>query len=136
MLVNGLILRRLLRRYIHPVIEIFPAISILTILTIIACIVSLNKHNLLHFPATLIIAVIAHNSLGLLLGYWGGRFLKMAEDDCRTVGIEVGMQNSGLGVALGSQFVSPAAALPWATSSLWHNLSGIVLAKYWSKKPR
>jgi BASS family bile acid:Na+ symporter len=51
------------------------------------------------------------------------------------VAIEVGMQNSGLGVALAAKFFTPAAALPSAIFSLWHNLSGIALARYWSKRP-
>jgi bile acid:Na+ symporter, BASS family len=135
-LVDGLILRRLLRQYVQPIVDIFPAISIVTILAVIACIVGQNQKNILLFPGAVIVAVILHNSLGLLLGYWGGRLFKMAEPDCRTVGIEVGMQNSGLGVALASQFINPAAALPSAIFSLWHNLSGIILAKYWSKKSK
>jgi BASS family bile acid:Na+ symporter len=131
-LLDGLILRRLLRRRLQPMIEIFPSISIIVILMIVACVVGLNQQTILRFPAAVIIAVILHNLLGLLLGYWGSRYLKMAEADCRTVSIEVGMQNSGLGVALASQFVNPVAALPSAIFSLWHNLSGIAIAKYWS----
>jgi bile acid:Na+ symporter, BASS family len=133
-LVDGLIIRRLLRKQIQPIVNIFPAVSIVFLLLIIACIVGLNRNNILTFPVSIIVAVMIHNILGLILGYWGGRFLKMDEADCRTVGIEVGMQNSALGVALASQFVSPAAALPSAIFSLWHNLSGITVAKYWSKK--
>lgn len=133
-LIDGLVLRRLLRRHIQPIVDIFPSVSILVILMIIACIVGLNQKTILQFPVAVIVAVIMHNILGLLLGYWGGRCLKMNETDCRTVGIEVGMQNSGLGVALASQFINPAAALPSAIFSLWHNLSGITLAKYWSRK--
>jgi bile acid:Na+ symporter, BASS family len=133
-LIDGLILRRLLRKQIEPIVNIFPAVSIVFLLLIIACIVGLNRTNILTFPGSIIAAVMIHNILGLILGYWGGRFFKMDEADCRTVGIEVGMQNSALGVALASQFVSPAAALPSAIFSLWHNLSGITLAKYWSKK--
>lgn len=133
-LLDGLILRRLLRRHIQPIVDIFPSVSILVILMLIACVMGLNNSTILQFPVAVIVAVIAHNTLGLLLGYWGSRLLKMDEADCRTVGIEVGMQNSGLGLALASQFVSPLAALPSAIFSLWHNLSGIALAKYWSKE--
>jgi bile acid:Na+ symporter, BASS family len=133
-LLDGLILRRLLRRHIQPIVDIFPSVSILVILMLIACVMGLNNNTILQFPVAVIVAVIVHNTLGLLLGYWGGRLLKMDEVDCRTVGIEVGMQNSGLGIALASQFVSPLAALPSAIFSLWHNLSGIALAKYWSKE--
>ena len=53
---------------------------------------------------------------------------------CRTIAIEVGMQNSGLGVALANQFFSAAAALPGAVFSVWHNLSGSLLAGYWARR--
>jgi bile acid:Na+ symporter, BASS family len=134
-LIDGLVLRRLLRKHLQPAIDVFPAISILVVLMLIACVVGQNQQNILLFPGYTILAVILHNCLGLLFGYWGSRLLKMDEADCRTVGIEVGMQNAGLGVALASQFVSPAAALPSAIFSLCHNLSGATLAKYWARKP-
>jgi bile acid:Na+ symporter, BASS family len=131
-----LVLRRLLRRHIQPIVEIFPSVSILVIMMLIACVVGLNQNSILQFPVAVFIAIIIHNTLELLLGYWGGHLLKMEGVDCRTIGIEVGMQNAGLGVALASQFVSPTAALPSAIFGLWHNLSGITLAKYWSEKSR
>ncbi len=134
-LFDGLVLRRFLRKQFEPFIEVFPSISILSIVLIIACIMGLNKATIIAFPALVILAVMLHNGLGLLLGYMGGKLFKMNEADCRTIGIEVGMQNSGLGVALASKFFTPAAALPSAIFSLWHNLSGITLAKYWSRRP-
>lgn len=94
-LIDGLILRRLLRKQLQSFIDVFPSISITVILFIIACIVGLNQKNILMFPAAVIIAVMLHNTLGLLLGYWGGRLLKMDEADCRTVGIEVGCKIQG-----------------------------------------
>lgn len=133
-LIDGLVLRRFLKKQLAPFIEIFPSLSIIAIVFIIACIMGLNKQNILVFPVMVMIAVILHNGLGLLLGYFGGKLFKMEEADCRTVGIEVGMQNSGLGVALAAKFFTPAAALPSAIFSLWHNLSGITLAKYWSRR--
>ncbi|EAQ4327993.1 hypothetical protein CSN02_21460 [Salmonella enterica subsp. enterica serovar Infantis] len=82
-----------------------------------------------------IIAVILHNTLGLLGGYWGGRLFGFDESTCRTLAIEVGMQNSGLAAALGKIYFGPLAALPGALFSVWHNLSGSLLAGYWSGKP-
>lgn len=133
-LVDGLVLRRFLRKQLEPFIEIFPSISITAIVLIIACIMGLNKATVIGFPVLVIVAVMLHNGLGLFLGYMGGRLFGMDEADCRTVGIEVGMQNSGLGAALAAKFFTPAAALPSAIFSLWHNLSGISLARYWSKR--
>ncbi len=133
-LFDGLVLRRFLRKQLEPFTEIFPSISIMAIVLIIACIMGLNKQTIIAFPVLVILAVMLHNGLGLLLGYLGGKLFRMNESDCRTVGIEVGMQNSGLGAALAAKFFTPAAALPSAIFSLWHNVSGITLARYWSKR--
>ncbi len=134
-LFDGLVLRRFLRKQLTPFLEVFPSISILAIVLIIACIMGLNKTTIIAFPVLVILAVMLHNGLGLFLGYMGGKLFRMDEADCRTVAIEVGMQNSGLGVALAAKFFTPAAALPSAIFSLWHNLSGITLARYWSRRP-
>jgi BASS family bile acid:Na+ symporter len=133
-LLDGLVLRRYLRKQLAPFIEMFPSISILAIVLIIACIMGLNKATILAFPVLVIVAVMLHNGLGLVLGYLSGKLFRMNEADCRTVAIEVGMQNSGLGAALAAKFFTPAAALPSALFSLWHNLSGITIAKYWSRR--
>jgi BASS family bile acid:Na+ symporter len=95
---------------------------------------AMNQKQLLSFPYMVILTVFLHNGFGLLLGYFGARLLKSNERDSRTIAIEVGMQNSGLGVALANQFFSPLSALPSAIFSLWHNLSGSLLASYWSKR--
>ena len=71
----------------------------------------------------------------VLGGYWGGRLFGFDESTCRTLAIEVGMQNSGLAAALGKIYFGPLAALPGALFSVWHNLSGSLLAGYWSGKP-
>ena len=78
------------------------------------------------------VAVVLHNGLGLLGGYWGGRLLGFEENVCRTLALEVGMQNSGLAATLGKIYFSPLAALPGALFSVWHNLSGSILAGYWA----
>jgi BASS family bile acid:Na+ symporter len=81
----------------------------------------------------LLAAVVAHNLMGLAAGYLLSRGLGLSERDCRTMAIEVGMQNSGLGVALANQYFSAFAALPGALFSIWHNLSGSALAGWWSR---
>lgn len=111
-----------------------PLLSVAAILVIIGMVVALNRT---HFPAlgpAVALAVVLHNGLGLLGGYWAGRLLGWDERICRTLAIEVGMQNSGLGVALAMQYFSAAAALPGALFSVWHNLSGSLLAGWWSRR--
>ena len=70
--------------------------------------------------------------VGYLLGYWGARLSRISESDCRTVAIEVGMQNGGMGTALAIDVLhSPNAALGPAIFGTWMNISGSVLASWW-----
>lgn len=113
----------------------FPAVSVLAILVIIAIVVALNRDDLAVMGWAVAIAVVLHNAIGLAAGYGLGRLLTGDERAARTLAIEVGMQNSGLAVALAAQYFSAAAALPGALFSVWHNLSGSMLAAWWSRLP-
>ena len=135
-LLDGLVLRTLLRERLRPVIRVFPSISVLTISAVIACVVALNQKTILEFPALVMLAVVLHNGLGSLCGYWGARALGAGTVACRTISIEVGMQNSGLAVALAGTFFGPAAALAGAIFSLWQNLAGVALARFWAREER
>jgi BASS family bile acid:Na+ symporter len=132
-LLDGLILRRLLRERLKPLIRIFPSLSVLTISAVIACVVALNQKTILEFPALIMLAVILHNALGYLCGFCGTRMLGGGTVTARTISIEVGMQNSGLAVALAGTFFGPTAALAGAVFSLWQNLTGVALARIWSR---
>ncbi|MDZ7754097.1 MAG: bile acid:sodium symporter family protein [Gammaproteobacteria bacterium] len=115
--------------------ELFPAVSVLAIVAIIAIIVALNAHQLGSIGLAVVGAVMVHNLLGLGGGYWVPRLLGHDARTSRTLAIEVGMQNSGLGVALAIKHFSPLAALPGAVFSIWHNLSGAALAAHWARRP-
>jgi bile acid:Na+ symporter, BASS family len=112
-----------------------PLISMAAIVLIIGIVVGLNKSTIRDVGAVTVTAVILHNLLGLTAGYWGARLMGYDVRISRTVAIEVGMQNSGLGVALAIKYFSAAAALPGALFSVWHNLSGSLLAGYWAGRP-
>ncbi len=127
-LVDGLLLRRLLRSRLDPVIHVFPSVSIIVISMLIACIIGLNRDLLATFPILIFIAVTLHNLGGLIAGYGAGKIAGFSHRDSLTLAIEVGMQNSGLGVALATKYFGAACALPGALFSLWHNISGIILA--------
>lgn len=129
----GTILNSLFHSRLRKVETLFPLLSTLAIIVIIAIIVGLNQPHFSDVALPAIIAVILHNSLGLATGYWVVRLLKYDETTARTVAIEVGMQNSGLSVTLAVQFFSGLAALPGALFSIWHNLSGSLLAFYWRR---
>lgn len=112
---------------------VFPVLSAFAIALIIAIIVSLNQQNLTDLKLPLFLAVALHNISGLLAGYIIPRLMRFDAKICRTISIEVGMQNSGLSVALAVHYFSVGAALPGALFSLWHNFSGSILAAYWRK---
>lgn len=131
--VLGMLVNRFGRRVGARLQPVFPYLSVAAIVLIIAIIAALNQGQLPHLVVAVVLAVVAHNLLGLLGGYWLARWLGFGERDCRTLAIEVGMQNSGLGVALALKYFTPAAALPGALFSIWHNLSGSLLAARWGK---
>jgi len=112
----------------------FPVVSVLAIVFIIAIIVALNRQQLSDVAVVLLALVILHNLAGLAGGYWVSRWLGQDRRICRTLAIEVGMQNSGLAVALAVKYFSAAAALPGALFSIWHNLSGAALAGHWNRR--
>lgn len=130
----GVLVNHLIGKKLEAVKEIFPLVSVLAIVLIIAIIVALNEQNLSTLGIAVAAAVVLHNLSGLVAGYWGARALGMDERTARTLAIEVGMQNSGLGVALAVKYFSVSAALPGAIFSIWHNLSGSMLASYWSRR--
>ncbi|NDV19314.1 bile acid:sodium symporter [Pseudodesulfovibrio sp. JC047] len=133
-MLDGLVLRRLFRKRLEPILRFFPSLSILVIAGLIACIIGLNQKTLLAMPVLVCLAVIIHNGCGLVAGYGLARLARCSKRDARTIAIEVGMQNSGLGVALAVKYFGALSALPGALFSLWHNLSGVALARRWKQE--
>jgi BASS family bile acid:Na+ symporter len=127
----------LLNRYIPIVVIPFQKfgadIAILIICILIAIIVALNHDELGSISPLIIGLVLAHNISGLFLGYLITYLLTRDPRVSKTIAIEVGMQNSGLAVALAVKFFGHTAALPGALFSIVHNITGSLLASYWSK---
>ena len=135
-IILGLIVRALLKSKVQQYVHVMPLISVIAIVAIVAAIIGGSKAQILQ-SGLLILAVVAlHNGLGYLLGYWAGAWFKLDYTDRKAVSIEVGMQNSGLGVALAAVHfaAAPMTALPSAIFSLWHNISGPLLATYWASR--
>ena len=128
---SGMLLNQFLPRMIKPVQEVCPLVATLAIVLIIAIVFALNKDSMAALSLALLTAVVLHNALGLTLGYLAGRCFGYSESICRTLAIEVGMQNSGLAVALALKNFAAMAALPGALFSIWHNISGSILAAWW-----
>lgn len=130
----GITLSHFFPELIRPLTPALPALSILIILTIIAIVVALNSDSLLEVGALTLVAVVLHNLGGMCGGFYLSRLMGFDTRQSHTIAIEVGMQNSGLGVALALEFFSATAALPGALFSVWHNISGSLLASQWSRK--
>jgi len=131
----GVALNQFIAILIIPIQKLAPEISILLISFIIAIIVALNRDNLLNISLILSGLVIAHNISGLAAGYFLTFLITRNKVLSKTIAIEVGMQNSGLAVALAVKFFGPMSALPGALFSIVHNVTGSLLASYWAKKP-
>lgn len=129
----GVLINRVAHRALRPLQALFPLLSVAAIVCIIAVIVALNQPRFAQLGVLLAAAVVLHNALGLAAGYLVPRLLGQDARICRTLAVEVGMQNSGLAVALAIKFFAPVAALPGALFSIWHNLSGSLLAAYWRR---
>jgi BASS family bile acid:Na+ symporter len=130
----GAALNSLFGRRLKRLLPVFPVLSVLAIVVIIAIIVALNQPRLGHVGLAIGGAVVLHNGIGLLLGYLLPRLAGHDPVTARTLAIETGMQNSGLAVALALKHFGPLAALPGALFSIWHNLSGALLAAAWRRR--
>ena len=147
-IVAGLVVNALLHRLagVHPslrrvsdaIMGWLPFVSMFAICYILAIIISLSRDQLLAggFVVAILVAVILHNAIGYVLGYWGARLLRLSETDSRTVAIEVGLQNGGMASGLAIEVLkSPLAAIPPAIFGSWMNMSGAMLASYWAGRP-
>ena len=131
----GVLAHRFLSKIVAQMTPLLPLVSVSAIVLIVAFVVSANLDRILATAATVFVAVALHNLFGLGLGFALARALGMEESKTRAVTIEVGMQNSGLAVSLAVLHFNPAAAIPGALFSVWHNLTGPALATYWARKP-
>ncbi len=132
----GVLINYFFGERIAPITRFFPSVSVIFICIIIAIIAASNHTKLHSIAAIVVVAVMLHNFVGLLIGYLVSYLLGYDKTIRKTIAIEVGMQNSGLAVALAIEYFKPLAALPGAVFSIWHNLSGALLAVIWSKQTK
>lgn len=132
----GVLLNRYAHRFTQKILPIAPPVAVLLITLIVASIIGAGGDIILAAAPRLALAVGTLHALGFFLGYIFSRLLGDPKITARTISIEVGMQNSGLGVVLATQnFASPAVAIPSAMSSLFHSVIGSVLAVWWRRRP-
>jgi bile acid:Na+ symporter, BASS family len=134
--VLGLIINKLIRNGISWLKSVMPVISMCGVLMMLIVIVSAGRDSLLKIGPLLFIASIIHHSTGYLLGYWSGRMMKLDEKTCRTISLEVGMQNGGLASGIAIQMGKIATVgLASAISVPWMTISGSLLANWWRNQP-
>ena len=131
----GLLINRLFGKYTQKIKDVLPAVSVTAICLIVAAVVSHNSGKILSTGLVVFAVVILHNLLGYICGYLTGILFRMDLPRKKAVAIEIGMQNSGLATTLaGSAFPNLAmATVPGAIFSVWHNISGAVLAGIFRK---
>lgn len=126
--VAGILIGMWAPRVVAKISAALPWISVAAISAIV-CIVVGGAHDTIATAGVLFfVAVVVHNGCGYGLGYLAGLVTKQPVPARRTMAVEVGMQNSGLATSLASTYMNPLSALPGAVFSVWHNLSGAVLA--------
>lgn len=126
--IGGIVVRMIFPKAVTKVLGLLPWISVIAISMIVAIVVAGSREKIIEAGLLVLLAVMIHNGLGYTLGYLAGKFTGQPVASRRTIAIEVGMQNSGLAAGLAAQYMSPMSALPGAIFSVWHNLSGAILA--------
>lgn len=130
-IVVGLLCQRFLPQTSKRVVPYLPAFSSIAIAFVVGIIVSHNADRLLVGGLLVVVVVMLHNLCGLAIGYLIGRGLRLAAPKQRAISIEVGMQNSGLASSLATLHFAayPLATIPGAIFSVWHNISGALVAR-------
>ena len=135
-IVCGLLCQRFLPKLTKLLTPYLPAFSSIVIAMVVGIVVSHNAARLLTAGLLIVAVVIIHNLLGLAIGFTVGRLLHLQRPKCVALSIEVGMQNSGLASSLAVLHFAayPLATIPGAVFSVWHNISGALVAKLYSLK--
>ena len=131
----GLLINSFFGNYTQKIILTLPTVSVTAICLIVAAVVSHNSEKIISSGAIILIVVILHNLLGYLCGYSIGILFRMDMSRKKAVSIEIGMQNSGLATSLASSAFPnmSMATVPGAIFSVWHNISGAILAGIYRK---
>ena len=134
-IVVGLIVKWLCPQFTQKTVDYLPALSSIAIALIVSIIIAANASKLMAGGLVIVLVVMLHNICGLSLGYLIGRLLRLTEPKKRAISIEVGMQNSGLASSLATLHFAayPMATIPGAIFSVWHNISGALVARLYTK---
>jgi BASS family bile acid:Na+ symporter len=135
-IVLGLIVHKVFERRSEWIDRTMPLLSMIGIAVVIAIITAAGRDALLTIGPLLFLAAVLHNGLGYLFGYWGCRVVGLDEQSCRTISLEVGMQNGGLASGLAQEMGKVATVgLAPAIFSSWMNVTGSALANWFRNRP-
>jgi len=136
-LITGLTVSHYFPSLVQKVRKPFKIFSLVFFLGIVAAALVANWHYFLNYVGLVFFGVLIHNALALNLGYWCGRLLRLDEQDTRAVSIEVGIQNSGLGLVLVFTFFEGLGGMAIITAwwGIWHIIAGLTAAFIFSRRP-
>ena len=134
-IVLGFIINKFFGKTTAELVKVLPLVSVGAIVAIVAAVVSANSAKIMTCGLLIVAVVMLHNVCGYLLGFGIGKMLKLDMSKCKAISIEVGMQNSGLATSLATVHFAqyPLATIPGAVFSVWHNISGAIIANIYSR---
>lgn len=127
----GLTCNMLARRLVAHLQPALPWVSVIAIAGVVAAVVSKSQPLIAQTGLLMLVAIAVENAVGYALGYGVARAAGVSRRDRRTISIEVGLQNAGLGSTLAVQYLSATVAAPCAVATFWHTITGSGLAMYW-----
>ena len=134
-IVLGFVINKFFGKATQKLVKVLPLISVSAIVAIVAAVVSANSAKIMTCGLLIVAVVMTHNICGYLLGFGIGKMLHLDISKCKAISIEVGMQNSGLATSLAAVHFAqyPLATIPGAVFSVWHNISGAIIANIYSR---
>ena len=133
-IVAGLIINSFFEAQVQKIVKILPLVSVTAIVLIVGGVVAVSSQKIMETGLLIMAVVMCHNLLGYGTGFLLAKALHMDLSKAKAISIEVGMQNSGLATSLAMLHFGPAAAIPGAIFSVWHNISGSLAANYLSSR--
>ena len=129
-IVLGIIINTFFEASVQKVVTLLPLISVTAIVLIVGGVVSVSSQRIMETGLLIMLVVMCHNLLGYGIGFLLAKLLHMNMAKAKAISIEVGMQNSGLATSLAMLHFGATAAIPGAIFSVWHNISGSLVANY------
>ena len=136
-IIGGVVINALFGTVVKKVVIALPLISVFAIISIVTAVVAASAEKIAETALIIFLVVALHNCIGYLCGYLLGKVFGMKLAQKKTLAIEIGMQNSGLAATLAAKLaasgaINPIAAVPGAVFSVWHNISGPILATFFA----